>query len=167
MTHIACLDVDYRAETARAACVAFPAWDAAEPSRVVTATLPAFADYEPGAFYKRELPALLAVIDAARQDFDAIIVDGYVWLDNVGRPGLGARLHEALSRRVPIVGVAKTPLRGDTWSVRLLRGASRRPLLVTAAGMEAQAAADAVRAMHGEHRIPTMVRLADAACRAP
>jgi deoxyribonuclease V len=95
----------------------------------------------------------------------AVIIDGYVWLDAAGRPGLGARLHEALGGRVPVVGVAKTAFRGDDGSVPVLRGLSARPLRVTAAGMPAAMAAAKIAAMHGPHRIPIMLRLADTAAR--
>jgi endonuclease V-like protein UPF0215 family len=41
------------------------------------------------------------------------------------------------------------------------RGTSANPLFVTAVGIELVAAADCVRRMHGEHRIPEIVRLTD------
>ena len=52
-----------------------------------------------------------------------MIIDGYVWLDAHHRPGLGAILHEALTRRVPVVGVAKTMF-GDalSWCIPVVRG---------------------------------------------
>lgn len=165
MTFIACLDVDYREGSAHSACVVIDGWDAQAPARLATATHPAPAGYEPGAFYKRELPALLAVLARVAEPLAAIVIDGYVWLGRDGEPGLGARLYEAIARRTAVVGVAKTAFRGDDWSQQVLRGTSSRPLFVTAAGMDPSAAADAVRRMHGEHRIPTMLQLADASCR--
>jgi deoxyribonuclease V len=163
---LACLDVAYAENSAHAACVLFRDWQSDRPDRVVTTRLDAVAPYEPGAFYKRELPALLAVLAEANADCAAIIVDGYVWLDGRLRPGLGAHLHRALGERIPVIGVAKTAFRDDDWSIRALRGKSNRPLFVTAAGMDASEAAANVAAMHGEGRIPTMVRLADRAARA-
>jgi deoxyribonuclease V len=144
--------------------VLFRDWDSAEPERVLTATLAKVAPYEPGAFYKRELPLLLAVLKKAPSDLEAIIVDGYVWLGD-RKPGLGAHLHEALSGATPIIGVAKTPFRDDDWSTPVIRGTSARPLYVTTIGLPARTAASKVRAMHGDHRVPTMLKLVDAAAR--
>ena len=44
---------------------------------------------------------------------DIVIIDGYVWLDQKGTPGLGAHLWSALDQQVAVVGVAKSPRRGD------------------------------------------------------
>jgi deoxyribonuclease V len=38
----------------------------------------------------------------------ALDVDGYVWLDSNGTPGLGGRLWASLDQRVCVIGVAKT-----------------------------------------------------------
>lgn len=162
---LACADVAYRDGRAVAACLAFSHWRAAEPLRVVRATLDRVADYEPGSFYKRELPALLAVHSQLPTRPETVIIDGYVWLGDGGEPGLGAHLFEALERRAAIVGVAKTRFHQDRCSIPVLRGDSARPLYVTAAGMEPEAAAASIEAMHGPNRIPTLLRLADAACR--
>lgn len=158
---LACLDVAYDGDRAHAACVLFNGWQAEHPSRVVTRWTDNIAPYEPGAFYKRELPVLLAVLAEADAECAALIVDGYVWLDAQSRPGLGAHLHAALAERVPVVGAAKTMFRADDWSIRALRGKSQRPLFVTAAGMEPSEAAGHIRSMHGDGRIPTMLRLVD------
>jgi len=102
---------------------------------------------------RRLLPALPAVI----------VVDGCVWLPD-GRPGLGAHLYESLARCAAVVGIAKRPFKGIGASdgvLPVLRGASRQPLFVTAAGMSSAAAAEAVRSMAGKHRIPDVVRMTD------
>ncbi len=44
------------------------------------------------------------------------------------------------------------------YDVQITRGQSSRPLYVTAAGIEIEAAAERVKAMHGSYRIPTMLR---------
>ena len=96
-----------------------------------------------------------------------IIIDGYVWLDAHRRPGLGAFLHETLAKRVPVVGVAKTVFGNAlSWCTLVVRGVSRRPLFVTAAGLNAEEAAKGVQAMHGAHRIPTLLKLVDRAAHA-
>lgn len=163
---LACLDAAYSEAAAAAACVLFTAWDSVAPARTLTWRQGPAAAYEPGAFYKRELPLLLAILGQAEPLPETILIDGYVWLDADRRPGLGARLHEALGGRAQIVGVAKSSF-GDaaSWCVPVMRGGSRRPLLVSAAGVPAEHAAERVRAMHGRHRIPTVLQLADLAAR--
>lgn len=163
---LACLDVDYRPDVTVAACVLFRAWTDAEEVRHVLARGPVAEPYVPGQFYRRELPHLLRVLAATGVTPGAVVIDGYVWLAEA-RPGLGAHLFEALGRHVPVVGVAKTAFRASDVAVPVLRGHSQRPLHVTAAGMEAQAAAACVRAMHGDARIPTLLRRVDRLARAP
>jgi deoxyribonuclease V len=162
---LASVDACYGEESALAACVLFGEWMAGTPDDVVTAQVEGISAYQPGAFYKRELPVLLAVLHKIKAPLRAVIVDGYVWLDARQTPGLGAHLHDAFLGRVPVIGVAKTALRGDDWSLRVMRGKSRHPLLVTAAGYPGNEAAEAIRTMHGDGRIPTMLRLADHAAR--
>jgi len=163
---IACLDAAYADAAASAACALFPAWEAATPARVLTWCQGAAAAYEPGAFYKRELPLLLAVLAQAEHPPATIVIDGYVWLDGERRPGLGAILHEALERRIPVIGVAKTSFGDASWCVPVARGGSRRPLFVSAVGMAAEDAVAGIRSMHGRHRIPTLLQLVDRAARA-
>ena len=117
--------------------------------------------YEPGAFYKRELPTLMALLDQAPIPVSTIVVDSYVWLSGDGKPGLGARLYEALARRVPVVGVAKTRFHDDTWSEPVLRGASEAPLYVTAAGVDRTDAARNIARMSGAGRMPALLKQAD------
>lgn len=158
---LACLDVAYTETHAFAACVQFSHWSSDVASAVAFAQLETPASYQSGAFYLRELPALRAVFDELAQPSHAIIVDGYVYLDRDGRPGLGARLYESLKGNIPVIGVAKTALRGDDWSIPVLRGVSRTPLRVTAIGMDQGEAAAHVRAMAGAYRIPEMLKKVD------
>lgn len=158
---IAVLDAAYGEAAAAVACVVADGWSAERPTSVETRCVATPAEaYEPGAFYKRELPLLLDAL-ASLGDPGAVIVDGYVWLGRDRRPGLGARLHRDLGERAPVIGVAKTRFRGDDWSEPVLRGGGASPLFVTAAGVATDEAAARVRAMHGAHRIPTLLRLAD------
>jgi deoxyribonuclease V len=154
-----------QASGAAAACVLFEQW--ADPieagTRVVMVSN--VAPYEPGAFYRRELPCLQAVLGAVGAPVEAVVVDGYVWLSAEGRPGLGAHPFEALGRSTPVVGVAKTSFTGSALAEPVLRGGSARPLYVTAAGADARTAAGWIRSMHGAHRIPTLLRRADRLCR--
>lgn len=162
---IAAIDVAYGPQGAAAACVLFHAFGDAAPASEHIARITEVADYEPGAFYKRELPCILAVLRAAGATPDVILVDGYVWLSADGRPGLGARLHEALGGTAAVVGVAKTGFAGGGFAVEVLRGDSARPLFVTAAGVDAAVAASWIRGMHGRHRLPTLLKRVDRMCR--
>lgn len=150
-------DVAYHDDVGCAAAVVADGWGAQFPLSTHTALRTPVAPYVPGNFRERELPCLLQVLEGLRATL--VLVDGYVWLDGAGRKGLGAYLHEALG--VPVVGVAKTAFDGSAHAQAVLRGASERPLYVTAAGIGAEEAADSVRAMHGEHRLPTLLVLAD------
>ena len=119
---IAALDAAYRGDQAFAAAVFFNIWTDQHPARVAAAAAPAGA-YEPGAFYKRELAVLLAALSRCDGMPDALVIDGYVWLAG-GAAGLGGRLFAALDERIPVIGVAKTRLRGDDWSSPVTRGRS-------------------------------------------
>ena len=92
-----------------------------------------------------------------------VVVDGYADLDPDGRPGLGAYVHAEFG--IPVIGVAKSPFRTATHAIPVLRGASARPLLVTAAGLPRTDAADLVRHMAGRFRVPDALRRADAIAR--
>jgi len=162
MRVIYCVDVDYQPAGVTAACVGFVQWtDATSSAETVVRTVGAAPEYASGRFFERELPYLTGVLDRVAQPPTTIIVDGYVSL-GPDRPGLGARLHEA--RGIPVVGVAKSRFAGAE-AVEVVRGDGRRPLYVTAIGLDVAAAAAHVQAMHGPYRIPTLVKRADALAR--
>lgn len=152
----ACVDVGYHATHAMAACVVFDQWTDEAPHSEHAIPIATVEPYEPGAFYRRELPCLLRVLADVHVPLDVIIVDGFVWLD-ADQPGLGAHLHDALERRTAVIGVAKTAYRGNTVAVPVLRGLSTNPLHITAVGISVAEAADHIRTMHGAHRIPTLL----------
>jgi deoxyribonuclease V len=162
MGAIAFTDVQYRAPGAVAACVLAASWEASAPSAEWTCVLPAVAPYEPGAFFRRELPCLLEVLRPAPA-LEAIVIDGYVWLDAEGARGLGAHLFEAL--RVPVIGLAKTAYRGSTFARAVPRPGSVKPLFLTSVGLEESVAAAHVARLHGVHRLPTLVKRVDALAR--
>ena len=165
MTHgaqIAFLDAAYAGGAAGVACLLADTWTTATPTMEISRCLPcAPANYVPGQFYKRELPLLRAVIDDLASRPSILVIDGYVWLGATDAPGLGAHLFKELHAATPIVGVAKTGYRNDTWSKRVYRVGSRRPLYVTAAGVDTAKAAALVASMHGKHRIPTLLKQVD------
>lgn len=165
---IACIDVQYsESEATRphayAAIVAFDSWRSSVPTEHHVIAIQDVAPYESGAFYKRELPCILAALETLTQTPDIVIVDGYVWLGE-DRPGLGAKLYEARSDLQAVVGVAKTHFTGTT-ADPVVRGDSKRPLWVSEIGREPLHAALRVAEMHGAFRLPTMLRLVDQLCR--
>ncbi|HYI01581.1 endonuclease V [Hyalangium sp.] len=162
---IASVDVDYRLDATLAACVIFRDWiDAAETAHFVDRGPPA-EPYVPGEFYRRELPGLLRVLARVPDPLTTVVIDGYVWLAGEERPGLGAHLYEALGRKIPVIGVAKTTFQSSRLSIPVLRGGSQRPLLVTAVGVEVQDAALCILRMHGPSRLPTLLKRVDRLCR--
>ncbi len=162
---IACVDVDYRDSEAVAACVLFRDWTDASSCAAFTARIPAVEPYQPGQFRKRELPCLLAVLGKVPDTLDVVVVDGYVWLGAATDPGLGAYLYEALHRKVPVIGVAKTHFHGATAARPVLRGGSVGHLYVTAAGMDLATACGHIQNMHGNFRMPTLLKEVDRLCR--
>ena len=63
-----------------------------------------------------------------------------------------------------MIGVAKTAFAGAP-AVPVVRGDSARPLYVTAAGLDPQLAARHLAAMHGPHRLPTLLKRVDTLAR--
>ncbi len=159
---ILALDVHYEEHATNTACVGFAMWpDAHSTLETFERAESAPEPYEPGQFYKRELPHLRRTIEGVRRstDVDAIVVDGHVWL-NENHRGLGAHLYDALDAHIPIIGVAKSAFHGAN-AVSVLRGHSRRPLFITAVGIDASQAAAFIHSMHGPHRVPTLLKRAD------
>ena len=162
---IACVDVDYRDDGAVAACVLFRTWSDAEAAGIHVHRIERVEPYQPGQFYKRELPCLLSVLADVPQPLETVVIDGYVWLEDETKPGLGGHMFEALGRTVAVVGVAKTCFASARAARAVVRGTSRKPLFVTAVGMDVEEAARQVRDMHGEFRIPTLLKRVDQLCR--
>jgi len=160
--HLA-MDVHYESTASSGAVIGFEDWSDSSPEvEAVIHVEDAPAAYRPGYFFQRELPLLLKLWSAAQdlQDVDAIVIDGYTWLDDQERPGLGAHLYRALDGSVPVVGVAKTLFQGSN-AVRVMRGASTKPLYVSTAGIDACEAADLISTMHGRNRTPTLLKHVD------
>lgn len=165
---IFCVDVHYHHRITVAAAVGFADWSADTASLELVERSDAVPQaYEPGQFYKRELPFVLSLLQraAAQAAIAAVIIDGHVWLAG-GQPGLGAHLHQALPGRVPVIGIAKSAFHEGV-ALPVHRGMGRKPLFVTAIGMADAQAAAYVAAMHGPYRLPTLVKRADQLCRYP
>lgn len=156
------IDVYYAEETAKSVAVVFD-WNDAAPAETHIVHLTDIAEYESGQFYKRELPCILAVlqrIDLSK--ITAIIVDGHVYIDNEKNYGLGAHLWAALNEKIPIIGVAKRAFHAtEAVTIPILRGQSETPLFVSTIGTNTEIAAENVRNMHGDYRIPTILKALD------
>ena len=159
------LDVQYNGnENAVVACLGFENW---EDEKVVYAKqhfIKEVHSYVAGKFYQRELPCLLEALKDLT-DIECIVVDGYVWLDVETHKGLGLHLYEALEKKVPIVGVAKTKFGNTPKVCELLRGESVKPLYITAKDMELEEAKQAIASMHGKYRFPTLLKEVDSLAR--
>lgn len=157
--NLICLDVDYRGDHSCTGWALFQDWSDAAPTQEGRVIHSGVADYEPGAFYRRELPPLLHALETLGTVPDGVIVDGFCWLA-AERPGLGVHLWEALGRRGWVVGVAKTSFQGHP-GLPVVRGNTSKPLWVTACGVEPQWAADRIQSMHGPYRSPTLLKRVD------
>ncbi len=162
---ILAIDVFYHQDQARTAGVLFKGWEDAEPDKVIYATTKGLRSYAPGSFYLRELPCLLQLLRDHQVKPDYVIIDGYVFLDGHSQPGLGKHLFDELKGKIPVIGVAKNPFRDISKEYALWRGKSKHPLYVTAAGIDHRIASEHIRKMHGEFRIPTLLKMADQLCR--
>lgn len=162
----AILDVCYRGSRAWAACVTFESWPDSKPADILTIDCYVSAEYKAGYFFKRELPCLLAVLEAAGRVFEHIVIDGFVYLAPPLISGLGDKLASALDYHPAVIGVAKSPLKLADRFVALRRGISHRPLYVSSVNCPLRDAAEHIMSMHGSHRIPTLIRMADRAARA-
>lgn len=162
---ILAVDVRYEEKCAVVAGVLFSDWRDEAPERELLTTIPIPADYQPGQFYKRELPCILKLIQENDLRPECIIVDGFVYLDGLNEPGLGKHLYDALCGKVAVIGVAKSSFRGIGPDFQILRGGSNKPLYITSVGIELEFAKELIRNMHGEHRIPTLLKRVDHASR--
>ena len=155
------LDVQYddAADSALAAGVIFRGWADSGPTAELLYSHVGLEPYAPGQFFRRELPCVLPLIARARETWPihTIIVDSYVDLGESA--GLGRHVFNALNGEVAVIGVAKTRYSGSTPTLAE-RGSSRHPLYITATG-DPEMAAQRVLWMHGDHRIPTLLRQVD------
>jgi deoxyribonuclease V len=160
------IDVYYLESGAKSVAVVFD-WHDAAPQQTHIVHVSEVAEYESGQFYKRELPCILAVLEAIDlTNISAIIVDGHVYIDNDKNYGLGAYLWAALGKKIPIIGVAKRSFHAtEAVTIPILRGQSETPLFVSTIGIATEIAAEHVRTMHGAYRMPTVLKALDGVTR--
>ncbi|MEG0849741.1 MAG: endonuclease V [Flavobacterium sp.] len=166
MTHkskILAFDTYYFDGKAKTVCLEFLNWNESENYKVHTEIIENVEDYIPGEFYRRELPCILSLLDKIDlKTVQVIIVDGFVYLDDDKKYGLGGHLYEKLNREIPIIGVAKTNFASiENNKKALVRGDSKKPLYVTAIGIDLEDAFEKVESMAGEFRIPTLLKEMD------
>jgi len=156
---IGVFDVGYGDDSALVGCLSISEFeDCVSTSEWVVEVSPV-SPYVPGQFWRRELDPLLRGIAPATSDWSVCLIDAYVDLGQGRTPGLGRLLHEATG--IPVIGVAKSRYPGTPREYEIRRGSSRRPLYVSAAGIDQEEAKESVTRMAGNGRIPTMIRRAD------
>ena len=156
-------DTYYFDDYANTICIAFESWTSEIESEIFTEKTAITSDYESGAFYKRELPCILSLLNQIElKENDIIIVDGYVTLNNDGKIGLGGYLYEALDKKYPIVGIAKNGFASpDSQRREVFRGESKTPLFLTAKGINVDQIVPELEKMHGDFRIPGLLKKLD------
>jgi exodeoxyribonuclease-5/deoxyribonuclease V len=160
---ILAFDTYYIGDKAKTVCLAFASWADIENFEIHSEILGNIAAYTPGEFYKRELPCILSLLGKVnRKDIEAIVIDGFVYLDDDRKLGLGGHLYLALQTKVPVIGVAKTNFATIEKHKRaLFRGKSERPLFITSIGMEVDKATELIKSMSGDYRIPLLLKKLD------
>lgn len=160
---ILAFDTYYYDGKAKTVCLEFTEWNQSKDFQVHTEIIDNIEEYIPGEFYKRELPCILSLLNKMDlKNIEAIIVDGFVYLDDEKKYGLGGYLYEKLNKEIPIIGVAKTNFASiEKDKKSLVRGESAKPLYVTAIGIELEEAFEKVESMAGEYRMPTLLREMD------
>lgn len=160
---ILAFDTYYIEDKAKTVCLAFESWEEEHLTDTHIEFTECLEEYKPGEFYKRELPGILNILKKIDlNDIDVIIVDGYVVLDDSGKLGLGGHLYESLYQKIAVVGVAKSNFFTlNTGKHEVLRGESTRPLYITALGIDSSFAAQRIKQMKGEFRMPDLLKELD------
>ncbi|PKH51135.1 endonuclease V [Tenacibaculum sp. Bg11-29] len=160
---IIAFDTYYYENKAKTIGVSFNKWENDKPIEIYSEIIEGIAEYEPGSFYKREMPCIISLLKKIDlNDVQFIIVDGYVILDDDGKYGLGGHLYEKLGEKIPIIGVAKSGYDSNKLNSKaLLRGESKKPLYISAIGIELNLAFEYIKSMHGNYRMPTLLQIMD------
>lgn len=159
---ILAIDVHYKESYAKAVGVLFD-WEDESPREIITTIVKEVAEYEPGQFYKRELPCILELMKQIDlEKVDCIIVDGHVYVDNDKKLGLGGHLYQSLHEKIPIIGVAKKSfINTEKVSFPIFRGESKVPLYVSSIGIGTDTVVEKVQNMYGNFRIPNILKFLD------
>ncbi|KAB1160344.1 endonuclease V [Tenacibaculum aiptasiae] len=160
------IDVYYNEQSAKVVGALF-SWEDKEPQKIITCTYPNVLPYESGMFYKRELPCILELLKKVKLNkLTAIIVDGHCFVNNDKKNGLGGYLWESLGKKVPIIGIAKRSFNNtEKVSREVYRGESTNPLYVSVIDFDLDEAIANIKEMHGEYRMPTILKQVDSETR--
>lgn len=160
---ILAFDTYYFDGKAKTICLAFAKWAALEPVKIYSEVIENTEPYRSGQFYRKELPCILHLLEGITwQGAEAMIVDGFVFLDDKNTHGLGGRLYDALRGKVPVIGVAKSHFATVHQNEReLRRGNTTKPLYISAIGMDLDRATQNIRMMAGGNRIPYLLKFLD------
>lgn len=160
---ILAFDTYYFENKAKTVAISFENWTDYIEQKVFSEILENIEEYKSGEFYKRELPCILSLIKTFNlKDYEAIIIDGYVYVDDNSKFGLGGFLYEKLNKEIPIIGVAKTDFISlNNNKVSLLRGKSKNPVFLSSIGINLNEATEKIKYMSGEFRIPTLLKKLD------
>ncbi|ETT54536.1 endonuclease V [Paenibacillus sp. FSL P4-0338] len=162
---IIAVDVYYEENQAKSVGVIFQGWEDSAPLDVIVSYTENPRAYEPGSFYKRELPCIRELLKLTdTNQIHTIVVDGYVYLDQERKPGLGHYVYTDFSGRIPVIGVAKNAFHdndNEALVKKICRGTSAKPLYITSIGIEPDTAARHIQRMHGEYRFPYLLKLLD------
>jgi deoxyribonuclease V len=160
------VDVHYKDnDYAVAAGIAFTDWTSDRIEEKYTIKVDNIAPYKPGSFFERELPCIMALINRIGTKPNVIIIDGYVNLGSEEKDGLGAHLYNALESKIPVIGIAKNRFADTPKKYEVYRGKSKQPLFVTSKGINYNIAKEMIENMHGENRLPTLLKAVDRECR--
>ena len=156
------VDVYYKDQIAKAVGVLFE-WEDFTVSEKITENLNNIEEYIPGEFYKRELPCILKVLEKVDLNkLEAIVIDGYVYVNNDLIHGLGGILWTQIGGKIPVIGVAKTSFYANQETVvKIKRGQSNNPLYISSIGTEVEQAAQLIQQMKGNYRLPDILKALD------
>jgi deoxyribonuclease V len=160
---ILAFDTYYFDQKAKTICLEFAEWNEDKNFKIHSEIIDNVEEYIPGEFYKRELPCILSLLKQIDlSTIEVIVVDGFVYLNDENKYGLGGYLYEKLNKEIPIIGVAKTNFASIEKNKKaLFRGESKKPLYITSIGIDLDEAYKKVESMAGEYRFPTLLKELD------
>ena len=157
------IDTYYYKDRAKTVGIVFNEWEDEVPEKVLISWLSSdkYGPYIPGEFYKRELPCIMHLLEQVpdirlEQELDKEHPD---FRNN--HPTDPMKIYGPA-----IIGVAKTSFKGcdsDHGIAKVYRGEAKNPLYVctTWFNMSANEAAERIKSMHGNYRIPTLLKILD------
>ena len=171
---ILALDSYYKDDICNTSLVVFENIHSSEPVYTDTIYTKVTSDYIPGEFYKRELPGIIKILAKLKGEhvdiwnkITIIITDSFITLKHEDEVwgGLGQHLYDylkSIGEDKIIYGVAKSNFcDSHLISYPVFRGTSSKPLYVQSVSTENTGVAFMIKNMHGEYRIPTMLKLVD------